>query len=88
MDSFELKLDRDIARSFLYAPTNTISYKPIHMRNEQNHLTSSIDYKENLSNNFIPQPHPNARLGYSTNTNLIPMYYDLIIDTVTDYDSK
>jgi hypothetical protein len=86
------KLDRDIARSFLNAPTNAISYRPIAMRNEQNHSmmipSQSIDYKENLFDDLVPQPHPNTQLGYPTNTHIIPMYYDVIIDTVTDYDSK
>ncbi len=92
MHSSISKLDRDIARSFLHAPTNTISYRPVQMRNEHNHRTiipySSIDYKENLGDDLVPQPHPNAQLGYPINTNIIPMYYDVIIDTVTDYDSK
>jgi len=86
------KLDRDIARSFLNAPSNAISYRPIPMRNEQNHTmmipSQFIDHKEHFLDDFIPQPHPNARLGYPINTNIIPMYYDVIIDTVTDYDSK
>jgi hypothetical protein len=86
------KLDRDIARSFINAPTNAISYRPVPMRSKKNHTmmipSQSIDYKENILDDFVPQPHPNARLGYPTNTNIIPMYYDVIIDTVTDYDSK
>lgn len=83
------KLDRDIARSFLNAPSNTISYRSTPMRNEQNHMMMvPFDYKEKFSDEFVPQPHPNAQLDYPTNTNTIPMYYDVIIDTVTDYDSK
>jgi hypothetical protein len=86
------KLDRDIARSFLNAPSNAISYRSVPMRNKQNHTTivpsPSSDYKEHFLDDFIPQPHPNVQLGYPTNTNIIPMYYDVIIDTVTDYDSK
>lgn len=89
------KLDRDIARSFLNAPTDMISYRSVPMKNEQqNHMISmmapfqSDDYKENLFDDFVPPPHPNAQLAYPTNTNTIPMYYDVIIDTVTDYDSK
>jgi hypothetical protein len=92
MHSSISKLDRDIARSFLHVPTNTISYRPVQMRNEHNHRTiipySSIDYKESLGDDLVPQPHPNAQLGYPINTNIIPMYYDVIIDTVTDYDSE
>lgn len=92
MDSFETKFDRDIARSFLSAPTTSISYRPIPMTNEANQwmmrTTPSINTNENLSDNWIPQPHPNAQLGYPINSNIHPMYYDVIIDTVTDYDSE
>ncbi|CAF1450575.1 unnamed protein product [Rotaria sordida] len=70
------KLDRDIARSFLNFP----SYLPIPMRNQ------STGKQENFFDDILPPPHPNARLGFPTNTNIIPMYYDVIIDTVTDYD--
>ncbi|CAF1378342.1 unnamed protein product [Rotaria sordida] len=70
------KLDRDIARSFLNSP----SYLPIPMRNQ------STGKQENFFDDILPPPHPNARLGFPTNTNIIPMYYDVIIDTVTDYD--
>ena len=83
------KLDRDIARSFINAPSNNISYTPISMRNKQNHMmivpSQSVYNKED---EFLPQPHPNAQLGFPTNTNILPMYYDVIIDTVTDYDSE
>ena len=86
------KLDRDIASSFLYAPTNTISYRPVQMRNEHNYRSTvsspSFSYKENHGDELVPQPHPNAQLGYPVDTNIIPLYYDVIIDTVTDYDSE
>ena len=87
------KLDRDIARSFLHAPTNAISYRPVPMKNEYHHRTiipsTSFDYQENLAEDaLVPQPHPNAQLGYPAHTNIIPLYYDVIIDTVTDYDSE
>lgn len=75
MDSFESKLDRDVARSFLHAPTTAISYRPMQMTNEANQL---MDVKENFWKDWISQPHPNAH----------PMYYDVIIDTITDYDSE
>ncbi len=82
------KLDRDIARSVLNHPSNLISYIPISMRNQQNNMmmipSQSIDNIENI----LPQPHPNAKLAFPTNTNMIPPYYDVIIDTVTDYDSE
>ena len=71
------ELDRNIARSFLNAPTNSISYRPMLMRRKENDQLMI----PSQSDEFIPQPHPNAQLGY-------PMYYDVIIDTVTDYDSK
>jgi hypothetical protein len=81
------KLDRDIARSFLNAPSNIVSYTSIPMRNKPNHTmivpSQSVCNKENLFDDVLRQPHPNA-----TNTNLIPMYYDVIVDTVTDYDSE
>ena len=73
------KLDRDVARSFL----NPISYLPIPMRTQYIDNTKSVS-KEN----YFPKTHPNAQLGFPTNTNINPMYYDVIIDTVTDYDSE
>jgi len=92
------KLDRDIARSFLNSPSNLISYLPIPMRTEHNHMmmipsqsianTKSLSKVNHSSLNYLPQPQPNAQLGFPTNTNIIPMYYDVIIDTVTDYDSE
>ena len=78
MDSFESKLDRDVARSFLHAPTTAISYRPMQMTNEANQLmvrtTPVMDVKENPWKDWISQPYP--------------MYYDVIIDTITDYDSE
>jgi hypothetical protein len=92
MYSSVAKLDRDIARSFLNLPSNAISYRPVPMKTQQNHMmmipTQSIDNKENLFDDIVPQPHPNAQLGFPANTNIIPMYYDVIIDRVTDYDSE
>ena len=85
MDSFESKLDRDVARSFLSAPTTSISYRPLPMTTT---TTPLVNTNENLSENWIPQPHPNAQLRYPINSNIHPMYYDVIIDTVTDYDSE
>ncbi|CAF3609813.1 unnamed protein product [Rotaria sordida] len=84
------KLDRDIARSFLNAPSNAISYVPMTMRNEQNHMmmipSQTIIDKETIFDDVLSQPHTNTQLSCPTNTNIIPMYYDVIIDTVTDYD--
>ncbi|UJR37020.1 hypothetical protein I4U23_029727 [Adineta vaga] len=84
------KLDRDIARAFLNAPSNSILYLPMLMANKPNEkMIESSPYiytKENSFDNILPPPHPNAQLGYPTNQNIIPMYYDVIIDTVTDYD--
>lgn len=86
------KLDRDIACSFLNAPTNRVSYLPLQMRYEQNHMmmtpSESIITKETLFNDVFSQSHPNTRLDFPKHGNIIPMYYDVIIDTVTDYDSK
>lgn len=86
------KLDRDVARSFLNAPSNAISYSPMKMKSEQNQMmvmpSQSMINEEISSDELLPRPHPNALLGFPTNTNIIPMYYDIIIDTVTDYDSK
>ncbi|CAF0770269.1 unnamed protein product [Rotaria sp. Silwood1] len=84
------KLDRDVARSFLNAPSNVISYVPMKTRNEQNHMmmipSQTMINKETRIDDVLSQPHPNVQLGFPTNTNIIPMYYDVIIDTVTDYD--
>lgn len=93
MDSFQSKLDRNIARSFLSAPpTTAISYRPVQMANEANQwlmrTTPMINTNENLAENWISQPHRNAQLDYPINSNIHPMYYDVIIDTVTDYDSE
>ena len=82
------KLDRDIARSFLNHPSNAVSYLPIPMRNQQMIPFQSAGNKENFFDDLLPAPHPNAQLGVPTNTNISPMYYDVIIDTVTDYDSE
>ena len=76
MYSIESKLDRDVARSFLHAPTDSISYRPINMRED-------LDDED-----FVSRPHPNAQLACPTNTSISPLYYDVIIDTVTDYDIK
>lgn len=39
-------------------------------------------------NDSLSQSHPYAQLDYPKNGDIIPMYYDVIIETVTDYDSK
>ena len=86
------KLDRDIACSFLNAPSDTISYRPIQMVNDQNHTVTtpsqSIIQNDPRIDDISSQYHPKGQLDFSTNTNIIPMYYDVIIDAVTDYDSK
>ncbi|CAF0949727.1 unnamed protein product [Adineta ricciae] len=83
-------LDRDVARAFLHAPSNSISHAPMLMQKKSNRNTpqspSFVYTNERFSENFLPSPHSNAQLGYPTNQNLVPMYYDVIIDTVTDYD--
>lgn len=85
MDSFESKLDRDVARSFIHAPTTAISYRPMQMANETNQL---MNVKDNLWEDCISQAHSNAELGYRIDPPIHPMYYDVIIDTITDYDSE
>ncbi|CAF2462737.1 unnamed protein product [Rotaria sp. Silwood2] len=84
------KLDRDIARSFLNTPLNVISCVPMKMRNEQNHMmmipSQTVINKDTIIDDVVLQPHSNVQLGFPTNTNIIPMYYDVIVDTVTDYD--
>jgi hypothetical protein len=81
MNSSLSKLDRDVARSFLNAPSDLISYLPIPMKSEHSRMAmmpfpSSSNSKEMAS------------LDFPTNPNISPMYYDVIIDTVTDYDSE
>ncbi|CAF1152380.1 unnamed protein product [Adineta steineri] len=76
------KLDQDIACLFLNAPSNIISYRPVSMRTKQNPIriesSQSICNKDKFIDDNLLQSH--------SNTKIIPMYYDVIIDTVTDYD--
>ncbi|CAF1301490.1 unnamed protein product, partial [Didymodactylos carnosus] len=46
-------------------------------------LAISDAYSSNLT---LPSYSEVGKVGYPVNTNIMPMYYDLIIDTVTDYD--
>ncbi|CAF4178740.1 unnamed protein product [Rotaria socialis] len=84
------KLDRDIAYSFLNAPSDSISYLPMEMVNDQNHIimapSQSVIQNDPRIDDILSQYHPKDQFGVPTNTNIIPMYYDVVIDTVTDYD--
>jgi hypothetical protein len=76
------QVDRDVARSFLNALSTMVSYAPIPMRVAQignRHSTGSE----------IPEGNAAVPMALPSNAHLSPAFYcDVIVETVTEYDSK